>query len=702
MSKSLFQQSLNWCKLQEFPIIDKKPYRDMLLNWVEQAVDQAGGRAVAQLTPDLWPAGRIKVRHYLLESLGLDPLPTRTTTPARFIGRVDRDGYVIERLVLEPRPHFLMPIHLYLPTDVSFPAPAILYAPGHWMINSKTEPDIQAFCIGAAKLGFVVLVFDPIGQGERGASFLDHSRRDLLLSGLSQEGVMAWESMRAIDYLLTRPEVDGNRIGMTGASGGGLNTLYTCAADDRIAVSVSVCYVTSFARFFRAMRNLNWNNQNDLCNQVPNVIRDSEMAGLCGLIHPRPLLVINGLQDPQFPVDGAQEVIDQVREIYSQVDNKRLRLTAIDSDHGYNQEMRQAAYGWFAYWLQGNGSDEPLSEPAMKMELPDSEELKCFLGTSSIGSGPALRMLSRAYAKALQSTRLNDQPSYLLRHKLAECLGFTLQKIDEPTINGVHAKTIVDNTEIEYRNLSRGSDLITPAFILRRSERQSKQAVIYACDEGKLDGPGPCLLEPVLDSGGMVVFVDLRGIGETAPLPSNPLTLATLDGKIDEYLPPPGFTLEFEAATDSLMLGQSLLGQQVQDLLNTVSFVRNLEPGISIAVAGSGPRMALAALFTAALDESISACWVDRLLPSYNLLVEEDEQVFPITAYLFGILKVADIPQIIRLIGPRPLTITCPIGARLQPLDLIEARNLLQIQTEGVYVAQEASADLAAQFRIAF
>ena len=339
-------------------------YKDLLLDWIEMAVDDAGARAVASLTRTEWPRARLQTRQRLLKALGLDPLPARTPPIlSRFVGSLEREGYRLERLVLEPRPHFLMPAHLYLPQGGHFPAPAVLYAPGHWMIYGKTEPDIQACCISLARLGFVVLVFDPIGQGERGAIFEDHARRDLLLLGLSQEGLMVWESMRAIDYLLTRPEVDGNQIGMTGASGGGLNTVYTCAVDERIAASVSVCYVTSFSRFLRVMRGLNWNNQNDLCNQVPNVVRDAEMAGLCGLFHPRPLMFINGTLDPQFPVSGAQEVLEQVRDTYDAVDGERIRLTVVEADHGYDRSMREAAYGWFRKWLQGEGNSDPVPEP---------------------------------------------------------------------------------------------------------------------------------------------------------------------------------------------------------------------------------------------------------------------------------------------------------------------------------------------------
>jgi hypothetical protein len=648
-------------------------YGDMLLDWIERAVDQAATRAVARLAPAAWPRARLETRQRLLESLGLDPLPARTTgTGARLIGRLERDDYVVERLVFEPRPHFLMPMHLYLPRRSTFPAPAVLYSPGHWMIHGKTEPDIQACCIGLAKLGFVVLVFDPIGQGERGASFEDHGRRDLLLLGHSQEGLMVWESMRAIDYLLSRPEVDGNRIGMTGASGGGLNTVYTCAVDDRIAVSIPVCYVTSFGRFLRAMRGLNWNNQNDLCNQVPNVVRDADMAGLCGLIHPRPLLIVNGALDPQFPVDGAREVVGQLRGIYEAVDPERLRLAAIESDHGYSQPMREAAYGWFRKWLQGEGDGDPMSEPSLTLEPVDTPELTCFLGTPTIRSGPAIRLLARSLSEEHPDTwpmstdgAAWDQWLQTLRQQLAARLG----GIGGSETRGGPEGSGEREDRGERHILQPDESIVTPAVVFRPAQ-EPRFSVVYVCDEGKLGGPGPELLSRMLEEGSLVLAVDPRGIGETIPVPPPRQTVATLDGKLEHRPTQLGDTLEFEVATDCLMLGRPLFGQQLGDLLHAVRYAQRLAAGAPVAVVGSGPIASLLAVYAGALCDAISGVLADRLLPSYRLLVEEDAQLFPITAYIFGILRTADIPQAAAAIAPRCLIVTRPIGARLEELEV--------------------------------
>jgi dienelactone hydrolase len=673
------QSGWSWCVSEERTARQDQCYKNLLLDWIERAVDEAGRQAVSRLTQAEWPRARLVARQSLLRDFGMDPLPPRDTNIlARSVGTLERDGYRIERLVLEPRPHFLMPVHLYVPTHVAYPAPAVLYSPGHWMINGKTEPDIQACCIGLAKLGFVVLVFDPIGQGERGAAFEDHARRDLLLLGLSQEGLMAWESMRAIDFLLTLPTVDGNRIGMTGASGGGLNTMYTCAADERVAAAVSVCYVTSFSRFFRAMRGLNWNNQNDLCNQVPNVVQDAEMAGLVGLFHPRPMMFINGTLDPQFPVDGARQVEAQVRDIYDAVDGARLNATAVVADHGYDRSMREAAYGWFLRWLQGLGDGSPYPEPPLSPEPPDSPDLKCFPGTSAIRSYPALRWLAAGTGDklALRAPPPADPAAWQawtgkLRGELAACLGMTLPSV--PPCGTIAMQS--DNFERHLLEPEPG--MVNPAFVMRPAAGRPERAIVYCADEGKLGGSAGELLPDLVGRGCLVLAVDPRGLGEVAPLPPPVQTVATLDGKLIYRETTDSDTLEFEAATDALMLGRSLFGQQVTDLIHAVRYARQLAGDAPVTLVGSGPIAGLLALYAGALCEEVAAVVADRSLPSYELLMDEEQQIYPITAYVFGILRVADIPQVAAALAPRPLYLTRPIGACLQPLSTREAGAIL-------------------------
>ncbi len=147
-----------------------------------------------------------------------------------------------------------MPAHLYVPEPCQGPAPAILFYNGHWWADSKTRPDFQAFCINAAKLGFVVLTFDPFGQGERGVSTRDHRRTELLLVGIAQQGLAEFETQCALEYLLSRPEIDKNRIGMTGASGGGYNTWITAGGSTTGSALVPVVGTSDFCLQLRHTR----------------------------------------------------------------------------------------------------------------------------------------------------------------------------------------------------------------------------------------------------------------------------------------------------------------------------------------------------------------------------------------------------------------------------------------------------------------
>ncbi|MCI0526144.1 MAG: prolyl oligopeptidase family serine peptidase, partial [Nitrospira sp.] len=340
------------------------PYRDMVLDFIEEQARQLATRLPRSKTKEGWLQRAVGLRSPLLHSLGLTTFPKRTPLKAQVVGKLEYSDYIIEKLIYEPRPGFKVSAHLYLPGQADFPAPAVLYSPGHWMENCKLEPEIQFCCANLARLGVVTLVYDAIGQGERlGDYALDHGHLEPLLVGQCQEGLMVWESIRAIDDLVSRPEVDPARIGMTGSSGGGLNTFYTSAVDERIQVSVPVCYVNTFFMMMAAERDRNWEDGVDLCNQVPGVMAYSEMSDICGLIAPKPQCIITAIHDSLFPIEGARQVYQEIERIYTLFNAQdRVRLVAIDAPHGYDREMRQAAYGWLVHWLKNEGDGSPISE----------------------------------------------------------------------------------------------------------------------------------------------------------------------------------------------------------------------------------------------------------------------------------------------------------------------------------------------------
>ena len=289
----------------------------------------------------------------------------------------------------KPCPGMRVPAHLYVPEGLDRPAPAVLFYPGHWWPDSKARPDFQAFCINMARLGFVVLSFDPFGQGERGVSSRDHRRTEALLVGVAQQGFAEYETRCALEYLLARPEVDPKRVGMTGASGGGYNTWMTAALDDRIAAAVPVVGTSEFAEQIRVCRPLDWYHAAEHCHFVPGLIRYANNHELLAMAAPKPVLIIAASQDQSFPSPGcgrSPRTAESSTTSYGA--GEKLRLVVDETEgHGYQRAKREAAYGWFLRWLMGRGDGGPHPEPPTETEPFDSEELRCFppAGTSRPG-----------------------------------------------------------------------------------------------------------------------------------------------------------------------------------------------------------------------------------------------------------------------------------------------------------------------------
>ena len=331
-------------------------------------------------------------RRELERSLGTGRLPWPPAPRPKVVGTLRRPGYRIEKVVYETLPGMRVPAHLYIPDGLDRPAPAILFYPGHWWADSKTRPDFQAFCINMARFGFVVLSFDPFGQGERGVSSRDHRRTEALLVGVAQQGFAEYETRCALEYLLSRPEVDPKRVGMTGASGGGYNTWVTAALDDRIAAAVPVVGTSEFAEQIRVCRPLDWYHAAEHCHFVPGLIRYANNHELLAMAAPKPVLIIAASRDESFPLAGVREVAAYGRTLYDSYGaGDKIGLVVDESEgHGYQRRKREAAYGWFLRWLMGRGDGGPHPEPPTETLPSDSEELRCFPPGRNEPAGPAM------------------------------------------------------------------------------------------------------------------------------------------------------------------------------------------------------------------------------------------------------------------------------------------------------------------------
>ncbi|MES0341903.1 MAG: acetylxylan esterase, partial [Candidatus Humimicrobiaceae bacterium] len=343
---------------------------DMLFDYLHDQIYSLSKKLEKINTAKNWRTKRDVSLKGLEYCLGLKNLPERTSTKARTVGKIKKDSYLIEKIIFESFENIFVPAHLYIPQKERSPAPAILHVPGHWMENSKMEPDIQKCCIGLTELGFVVLVIDPFEQGERRIDWKTHGHLQTLLVGITQMGMMVYENLKAIDYLQSRDEIDNERIGMMGASGGGGNTIYTTPFDQRIKAAIPVCAAVTYPGLIEGHKGYNWDGAVDLCNQVPRVINTLSFSNLLALNAPRPTMIISAEEDINFPLLTANEVFQKTKPFFDIYGPDLFKQTIVTGGHGLSQEARESVYGFFYKHLMNKGNGSPIPEKEIEIEEP--------------------------------------------------------------------------------------------------------------------------------------------------------------------------------------------------------------------------------------------------------------------------------------------------------------------------------------------
>jgi dienelactone hydrolase len=615
-------------------------------------------------TADQADARRGPLRQLLERSLGVGNLPWPPTLRPRVVGTLRYHGYHIDKVIYESLPGVLVPAHVYVPDGGERPAPAIVFYPGHWWADSKTRPDFQAFCINMARLGFVVLSFDPFGQGERGVSARDHRRTELLLVGVAQQGFAVYETRCALEYLLSRPEVDHGRVGITGASGGGYNTWMTAALDDRIKAAVPVVGTSEFFEQIHVCRPLDWYHAAEHCHFVPGLIRYANNHELLAMAAPRPLLVVSASEDQSFPIAGVREVAAYGRRLYASYRaTEKFGLIVDEAEgHGYQRTKREAAYGWFLRWLMSHGDGSPIAERPTKTQPFDSEALRCFPPGRNEPAGPGMMAAVRRLAKGL--------PPSPPRIDLENVLG--LNRSAPPA-------RIALTAAVAQRGLvpsEPGLDI--PIFVIR-PPGEIRGVVVAVDDRGKEAAASDTVVALAIARGWAVCGVDPRGIGESAT---------------DKA----GWVFAV-----SLLLGENFVGQQAWDIGRVIEALGATREcaGKPFAIDARGEASCLAATYSIARasqpghvplrwyilrDGFISyRSWLERprsMGASYRLLAEDRDRAtafdpeIPASFFPFGALRSFDLPQLLGASSAHGVVVNARDGDReLMPEEA--ARGLL-------------------------
>src|SRR5262245_48040441 len=322
---------------------------------------------------DAWQKRRTALRSAMFAAMGPFPEKPCDLDP-KILGTLNRGKYRIEKLVFQSRTDVWVTANAYVPTGPK-KSPAVLVVHGHWA-GARRDPVVQARCLGLAQLGFVVLAVDAFGSGERYPEPARGTYHGALYGstlwpvGQTLLGMQVYDNRRAVDYLLTRTDVDGTKIGITGASGGGNQSMYAGSMDERIGAVVPVCSVGNYQSYLKAAC--------CVCEVLPGALRFTEEGDVLGLVAPRALLVINASRDAiQFSPTEAERSIDRAKRIFTLSGvRENLKHVIFESAHDYNKPMREAMYGWMKKHLKAEGDGRPVEEPTIAVEKP--EDLACY------------------------------------------------------------------------------------------------------------------------------------------------------------------------------------------------------------------------------------------------------------------------------------------------------------------------------------
>ncbi|MSU23102.1 MAG: acetylxylan esterase [Opitutus sp.] len=570
-------------------------------------------------TPRDWTDRRAEDREQLFEMLGLSPRPERTDLKPTITGREEHPEFFVEKLHFQSRPGLYVTANLYVPKNLVGRAPAILYGCGHTLVKEGAvsmgnKTGYQHHGAWFARHGYVCLVLDTIELGElegrhhgtrRFGQYWWNSR------GYTPAGVEAWNGIRALDYLQSRPEVDGEKIGMTGRSGGGAYTWYTAALDDRIKVAVPVAGIT------------------DLHNHVVDGIVQGhcdcmfmvntyrwDYARLAALLAPRPLLLANSDKDAIFPLDGVLRVHGELARLYAlQQASDKLGLLITSGPHKDTQDLQVPTFRWFNRWLKGT---DPLVTVAAEKLFPP-KQLRVFTPGREPPDERTTKIhdtfvpLAAPAIPADQAAWQRQRTEWMQALREKSFRGWPA--VEEPLALGRRDRTGDSET---WEFVSQGP-IRLPLTVQRPAGRGPVHRVfLYVLDGGELT-PG----SPGAAAGTALVRFFPRGLGPTA----SGLSAANQNEVRRRYM----------------LLGQTVDGMRVWDICRAVAALR-MHP-----LFGDAPIH-----LVGARDQAINVLYASLFIAGLSSV----ELIAPPASHLTGpdylnVLRYLDVPQTLAMAGER-------------------------------------------------
>ncbi len=529
------------------------------------------------------------VRTQLLVSLGLWPMFPKTDLHPQVFGKLDRDGYTIEKVVLETLPGFTLSGNLYRPKGKPGRLPLVLCPHGHWK-DGRVNPDVQSRCIWWAKrLGCVVFMYDMVGYNDSklfGHEFLNDRLRRW---GLSLFTLQTWNSIRALDWAVTLPDVDPARVGSTGESGGGTQTFILTAIDGRIKVSAPVVMVSHKMQ------------GGCVCENCAGLRIGTDNVEIAALTAPRPLKIVGANDWTDMTMSVEYPTLRKVYALLGATD--RVSADKYEFEHNYNQTTRNAVYAFMGRWLVGIEDSASTREETVKPEAPETlwtfgkdhpaptdQKTPAQLETDLIGlMGRSLDSLAPGTnAVAWEASRGLLLAALKVRVGLVEPAAFDLTTTE---VRRSHREGI----SIVHLTVSRISTGDRVPIVRLTPKNPTGRSTIVLTPRGKADLLGPDgklipLIKALLDRGQSVIGFDPLFVGESID-PRSPATHRPTVAHTETY-------------------NKTIAAEHAQDLATVLSWVRtrpDLREVSLIAVGQAGPlallaRPALSGLARTAID----------------------------------------------------------------------------------------------------
>lgn len=592
---------------------------------------------------DAWEARAAALRKRIRLASGLYPWPEKTPLNARISGKIAHDDYTIENVHFEAYPGFYVTGNLYKPAGDG-PFPGMAGPHGHWSGGRLEDSDrgsVPARGITLARMGIVTFIYDMIGYNDSLQFEHNWGGKKEKLWGIHPFALQLWSSVRAVDFLQNLPEVMPDRIGCTGASGGGTQTFALTAIDPRIKVSAPVNMISSRMQ------------GGCLCENAPILRLDNANMEIGALMAPRPMLMVSATGD--WTRETPRVEYPAIRSIYALYDaENRVKNVHVDAPHNFNLDSREAMYRFMGRWLLNEPGWEEYEEPPYTLE--PEEALRVFPDRerdTSEGEAIVARLIESTRAKWEKELAgaADDPEAFAAEHReaLALVLGASV-----PGANDLECERtrIAERDGYVQENWILGRDGegdAIPALFFRGTGAEPQDSVLLVSGQGKqtfLDattGEPGALVQGLIDAGKAVLCIDPFLTGEQRGIMA-PVERVQIGNYMDTFQP-------------------TATGYRVQDVITAAAFLRarrDLTDTVSLAGRGSA---GVWALFASAVDGAMATTWAD--LSGFD---PASDAAWAAQYYVPCIRAIGDVRTAAALIAPAPLYVAA--AGALEPVDM--------------------------------